>query len=225
MENLVSALAKAQANMSNATLNKINPHFRSRYADLSAIRDAVVPALSEQGVALIQIIETREHGTVVVTRLMKGEEVLSSECPVIVSEKCKPQEFGSALTYARRYSMAAIAGISADEDDDANAAQDSTQNGVAKPKTRPAPIAPNVPTIPVSLKEDGTSDWETFAQTFKAEVEKINDLGALNAFMRAHNGAISNLGKHAPNLHEEIAAFTKNRRSFLAQAPIEQKAG
>lgn len=226
MENLATALAQAQGKMKNATLNKVNPHFRSRYADLAAIRDAAIPALAEQGIALVQAIETREYGTVVVTKLLKGEEAITSECPVIVGEKCKPQEFGSALTYARRYSMAAIVGISADEDDDANAAEDSAKKNPAKTPSnnkgngngRKAPAKPEVPHVQVAQDADGNPDWQTFADTLKAEINKAPDVATVNELVKVHNGAISNLKNVAPDLCKVLEETTKLRRSDLAQA-------
>lgn len=125
---LVDSLAKAQAEMQNAAFNKINPHFKSKYADLGAIRDAVVPILAKHGIALVQTIETSEGLSVVVTKLLKGEEeIVSSGCPVIC-DKRTPQAFGSALTYARRYSMSSIVGIASEEDDDANTAERSVED-------------------------------------------------------------------------------------------------
>ena len=83
-DDLVSALAKAQGEIQNAALNKVNPHFKSKYADLAAIRDAVVPALSKNGVAVVQVFQITECGPVVVTRLMKGTESIESVCPVAI---------------------------------------------------------------------------------------------------------------------------------------------
>ena len=226
IETLVAALAKAQANMTNAALNKVNPHFRSRYAGLAAIRDAAVPALAGQGVALVQVIETREGGAVVVTKLLKGEEQICSECPVIVGETHSPQQFGSALTYARRYSMAALVGISAEEDDDANAAEASAtaRKAASPPPRRPAPpSAPAAPAIPVPMTEAKEADWPAFAAALKAKIAKAADVSAVNALVKAHNKAISTLKASAPDLCKELEDFTRRRRSVLAQAPLEAR--
>lgn len=214
MKDIAAALAKAQSNMQNATLNKVNPHFKSKYADLAAIRDAAIPALAAEGIAVVQEIATREFGPVVVTRLLKGEEEIVSECPVIVGANCKPQEFGSALTYARRYSLASIVGISAEEDDDANAAQDTTKKAApATPKAaRPALDAPDVPTVPVQQTDDDRPDWQSFVNTFEAQIINAKDQAWVSAFVRAHNGAISNLKTDDPNLYAQVEAAVKKRR-------------
>jgi hypothetical protein len=118
IKDIAKALATAQASMKNAPLNKVNPHFKSKYADLAGIRDAVTPSLSACGISVSQTIDHREAGVYVVTRLIHSSgQWLESACPIPLG---KMQELGSAITYARRYSLSAICGIAADEDDDAN---------------------------------------------------------------------------------------------------------
>lgn len=119
---IAGALAKAQQSMKNATLNKVNPHFRSKYADLAGIRDAVIPALAANGIAVVQTLGgAADGGNLLMTRLVHTSgQWIESDCPVPFSGDM--QKMGSAITYARRYSLSAICGISADEDDDANAA-------------------------------------------------------------------------------------------------------
>lgn len=127
---IAAALAKAQGEIENAKFNRVNPHFKNKYADLTAIFDAVRAPLSKNELAVTQTIEVREAGMVLSTKLMHSSgEWLGSEYPLPMS--ARPQEFGSALTYAKRYSLASIVGVSADEDDDANAAQGAS-NGAAR---------------------------------------------------------------------------------------------
>ena len=125
---LATALAKAQGAMENASMNRINPHFRSRYADLASMLDAIRAPLSSNGLAITQLIELRNGAMVLRTLLMHAGsgQWLASEYPLPIG---KPQEMGSAQTYARRYSLAAIVCNSSEEDDDANAAQAIKQNG------------------------------------------------------------------------------------------------
>ena len=132
---LAEALAAAQGEMKNAPLNKVNPHFKSKFADLSSIRDASIPALSKHGIAVTQTFESSETGTMLVTTLMhKSGEWITSACP-IMADKGGPQPFGSATTYARRYGLGAIVGISADDDDDGNAGQEKAIWHGPLPKT------------------------------------------------------------------------------------------
>jgi len=130
---IAAALAKAQGAMKNAALNKVNPHFRSKYADLAGIRDAVIPALTANGIAVVQTLD----GTSVLTRLMHSSgQWIESACPVPAVPDM--QKMGSAITYARRYSLSAICGIAADEDDDANAASEPTKAGPVAVAKAPA---------------------------------------------------------------------------------------
>lgn len=141
VDKLAEALAKAQGEMENAALNKTNPHFKSRYADLAAIRDATVPSLSKHGLALVQTEEWRDGSPWLVTRLMHTSgQMIMSEHP-LPSDVNRPQIFGSAMTYARRYCWAAICGIAAEEDDDAEGTKTAAPVRLAKPPVR-VPVEP-----------------------------------------------------------------------------------
>jgi hypothetical protein len=122
MKTIAAALARAQMNMGKALKQSANPAFRSKYADLGNVMDACLPALNEAGIALIQPTGEDDHGRFVETILIHGEsgESLSCRVPLIVA-KNDMQGYGSAVTYARRYGLMAMAGI-APEDDDGNAA-------------------------------------------------------------------------------------------------------
>lgn len=128
---IAAALAKAQAGMKNATLNKVNPHFKSKYADLAGIRDTVVPALAANGIAVVQTLGVVEGAGAVLTRLLHTSgQWIESACPI--PNVPDMQKMGSAITYARRYSLSAICGIAADEDDDGNAVAQPSKPVVAR---------------------------------------------------------------------------------------------
>lgn len=131
-KNLAAALAKAQAECENVAMNKTNPHFRSRYADLSAVRDAIVPIFSKHGISILQAPTTDGFsGFSLETRLMhsSGEElVFNFPLPTDVN---KMQAIGSAISYARRYTLSALACIASEEDDDGNAATNPNGGGSA----------------------------------------------------------------------------------------------
>jgi hypothetical protein len=171
MKNIALALASAQTNMGKALKQANNPHFRSKYADLGSVMDACLPALNEAGIALIQPTGEDEHGRFVETTLIHGEsgETLSCRVPLIVG-KNDMQGYGSAVTYARRYGLMAMAGI-APEDDDGNAA------AKAAPK--------NEPPKPISAEQyqtinDLIFDTETDEAKF-CRFMKVEDLHQLNA--------------------------------------------
>ncbi len=123
-ENLYAALAAAQGEMENAALNKVNPHFKSKYADLASIRDATIPALSKHGLAIIQFTEFNDGQLILKSRIAHTSGAYIESVYPIISDLSKPHPTGSALTYAKRYTWSAMCGISAEEDDDGNAAQE-----------------------------------------------------------------------------------------------------
>jgi ERF superfamily len=122
MKNIASALVRAQRGFAPALKTSTNPHFRSKYVDLAGCVEAVLDALNSAGIALIQ--RTSENSTgVTVETVFVHESGETLECGKlhVPASKQDPQGYGSALTYARRYSLMAACGI-APEDDDGNAA-------------------------------------------------------------------------------------------------------
>lgn len=119
---IATALVAAQMEMGKALKQANNPHFRSKYADLGNVMDACLPALNKHGIAVIQPTGESEAGRYVKTVLIHSESGDSLECEVpLIIGKNDMQGYGSAVTYARRYGLMAMAGI-APEDDDGNAA-------------------------------------------------------------------------------------------------------
>jgi len=119
---IATAFVKAQKAFGPALKSSTNPHFRSRYADLSACVEAVIDALNQNGIALMQQTCDSTDGVTVETVLIhESGEVITSGKLHVPAAKHDPQGYGSALTYARRYSLMAACGI-APEDDDGNAA-------------------------------------------------------------------------------------------------------
>lgn len=132
MKNIAAALVKAQKAFGPALKTSNNPHFRSKYAALDACIEAVIDALNNNGIALLQQTQQCDGGVIVETLFLheSGEQWSSGPLHVPASKQ-DPQGYGSALTYARRYSLMAACGI-APEDDDGNAA--SKPGKAAKPE-------------------------------------------------------------------------------------------
>lgn len=123
MKHIASALVKAQTAFGPALKTSTNPHFKSRYADLSACIEAVIDSLNANGIFLAQPTHEDATGVTVETLFIhESGETLSCGKLHVPASKQDPQGYGSALTYARRYSLMAACGI-APEDDDGNAAQ------------------------------------------------------------------------------------------------------
>lgn len=122
-----AALVKAQKAFGPALKTHSNPAFRSRYADLGACIEAVAEALNDAGLALVQRVHEVESGVCVETLFIhESGQVISGGRLRVPAAKNDPQGYGSALTYARRYSLMSACGH-APEDDDGNAATKAAQ--------------------------------------------------------------------------------------------------
>lgn len=167
---LSKALAKAQSEMENAELNQTNPHFRSKFADLASVRKATLPALTKNGLAITQFTTYAAGEFVLITRLLhESGEYIDGEWPL---PQGKPQEMGSALTYAKRYCWASICGIASEEDDDGEATREA---GDASRKTKATNAGngqarqPKTPAT-VAAGRDRTSEGESPEQLLKEEL-------------------------------------------------------
>ena len=122
MKNLATALVKAQKEFGPALKTATNPHFRSKYADLASCVEAVMDALNNNGIYLLQKTNDEQNGIMVETVFVhESGEMLNCGHLYFPASKNDAQGFMSALTYARRGSLMAACGI-APEDDDGNAA-------------------------------------------------------------------------------------------------------
>lgn len=144
--NLAAALVAAQAELRNPPKEQNNPFFKSKYADLATVREHVVPVFQRHGLAVTQLPTTEEGEPCLCSMLVhKSGEYISTTIQLhavkkpVKAERPGPQEqakpaepqhdpqgVGAAITYARRYALQSIAGITADEDDDGNEASGNT---------------------------------------------------------------------------------------------------
>ena len=198
IDQLATALAAAQAEMKNAKLNKQNPHFKSRYADLAEIRDTVTPPLAKHGIAAVHGMDTAENGLAVVTRLIhKSGQWIESRFPVAYD---KPQTMGSAITYGRRYNLSALSNIAADDDDDANAAN-------ATPHEKPA-VMPSV---------NGTHGASKAANraVFDGFVKAIRAAPTVKALADWHKTNVAEIDKLPADWLDELRVEYSDRKSEL----------
>lgn len=202
---LISALAKAQSEMQNATLNKINPHFKSKYADLAAVREATLPALTKNGLAIAQTTEMKDGVLVLKTRLYHDSGASLESTYPLPMDTNKPQAMGSAITYARRYCWAAMCGISSDEDDDANAAEDE---GKKKGKATPAQAKP---------QDDAEAKAKEQSNRIKAGIDNCKDVPSLNAFMESETKTLKVIKDFSQTAYEFLMTRAENQRGNLSQ--------
>ena len=168
MKNIASALVRAQRGFAPALKTSTNPHFRSKYVDLAGCIEAVVDALNAAGIALIQ--RTSEDNTgVTVETVFVHESGEMMECGKlhVPASKQDPQGYGSALTYARRYSLMAACGI-APEDDDGN-------GGSRRTETKTPDITDHLAAI------EGSGSSEELAKIYKDALAACEGNQALQA--------------------------------------------
>lgn len=115
---LSAALSKAQSELAPAKLNAKNPFFNSTYADLASVWTACRNALSKNGLSVAQGTDVGDKSVIVETRLMHSSGQWLEGTLSMPLEKSTPQAVGSALTYARRYALAAMVGVAPEGDDD-----------------------------------------------------------------------------------------------------------
>lgn len=178
MKNIATALVKAQKAFAPALKSSTNPHFKSKYADLSACVEAVVDSLNANGIFLNQQTSESDSGVVVETVFIhESGELLNCGKLHVPASKQDPQGYGSALTYARRYSLMAACGI-APEDDDGEAATRKP----AKQKLTDSAIADFLTTINESDSMDALK--KAFQIAYRA-AEHVSDTSAQAAFEKA----------------------------------------
>ncbi len=119
---LEQAYLDAQKEMPKAPKDGINPHFKSRFTTYDALVDTVSPVLNKNGLSFSHVSRF-DGGLYFVGTVLNCAETSHTTKPFEMPINFgKPQEMGSAITYAKRYTLAAICGIASDEDDDGNSA-------------------------------------------------------------------------------------------------------
>jgi hypothetical protein len=190
MQQIATALVKAQLAFAPALKSSTNPHFKSRYADLAACVEAVIDSLNANGIALIQRTHDSDNGVAVETMFVhESGETLSGGILHVPAAKHDPQGYGSALTYARRYSLMAACGI-APEDDDANLAQRTPVNAqsrigrvsvpTAKDGSVTASFNPPAGEVTVTPSPERIAEVETIIRACKTLVNLQVEWGGLS---------------------------------------------
>lgn len=229
IDKLVEALAKAQGAIQNPQKNKrvkVGESYEFEYADLTAIIDAVKQPLSENGLAYTQTLGPDDQKLYrLTTRLLHSSgQWISSETPLFV-DTGKSQAFGSALTFMKRYALAALLGVAADSDDDANAADGNTakvQDKPARKPKEPAPsvVAPNVVidnmlkertgigitphAIPVPMPDGKPVDWISWGQQFIVAAQCSDTPFTADNWLKANQDALQTIKVEAPRVHKRL---------------------
>jgi hypothetical protein len=205
MKELATAMAKAQAEIKAALKDSKNPHFKSSYADLTSVWDACRTALTKNGLSVVQIPNFEGDEVWLETRLLHASgESISGRYPLRPQQQT-PQGYGSALTYARRYSLAAMVGVVADEDDDGNAA---SNRGNYEPPARQAPRVDPTMAKAKSYVDDAITAIGT-----------LTDAASLNAWVEANKTKLERLRDVYDDGSRQVSgAILEQRKSLMRGA-------
>lgn len=209
---LFAARAKAQAEIEAALKKSKNPHYQSSYADLASVMQACLPALGKHGISVVQVPVQDENGYGIKTILghSSGEFIASTMMFTFgsMSGGAVIHKIGSALTYARRYSLAAMCGVASD-DDDGNAAAGmqsappqaaSRGPNKGKPPGRPKKASPKkapppIDEAPPPSDDDAPSDWKHAPQE-SAEPKPETHESSDRPVPKAASDVIATAGPH-----------------------------
>lgn len=182
---VLSALVKAKSQIGSITKGSANPFFKSKYADLSAILNTVEPVLQEFNLAVIQPVVNIDSSSFIATTFIheSGQYVSILGSELVAAKQNDPQAMGSAITYARRYSISSALSLNAENDDDGERAMNRGNYSPSKPSSSSASVSPfekmksylktaeNKPEAYEKIINSPKNRWLTNGQ--KAELKKM----------------------------------------------------
>lgn len=134
---IAAALVIAQKAMTAAAKVATNPHFKSKYADLATVIEAVKAPLNEAGITVLQTVTNDTTGVMVTTTLLHESSEWIAETIYLPVPQQTPQAFGSAITYARRYSLQSFVTLPSEDDDGERASEPEKENAHRVEAKRP----------------------------------------------------------------------------------------
>lgn len=197
---LDEAMAKAQAKVSAAVKDKVNPAFRSKYADLASVWEACRDALTSNGIFVSQWPIHSEDGRLhIVTRLAHKGEWIKAHFSIPVGKQ-DAHGYAGALTYAKRMSLSAAVGVVADDDDDGNVASHrpafEPRQAAQPPKQEPPPAAATVEPLADQI------------------IRRFNEAESAEAFEELVQRAQARWGKLSMSEKARVSASIEARRAF-----------
>jgi hypothetical protein len=205
---IAKALCEAQKKINHASKDATNPHFRNDYATLESVIDATKQALVDQGISVIQGISKTD----VTTRLLhtSGEWIESSV--ELILDKQNMQGLGSAVTYARRYSLASMLNISQADDDGNEASKPAQKPPAPKPQQKPVPQK-----TPQATTSNDLGEWiiELGPQS-KLSGTRLKDHD-INFLIEQRDNLLAWYTKMGKNPHENVLKFVDALAKYTEQ--------
>jgi hypothetical protein len=243
LNELALALAKAQGEMKPALKDADNPYFKSKYADIASVWEACREPLANNGLSIVQLPEPADNAILLTTILLHSSgQYLSSQLRFPIA-KTDPQSYGSALTYARRYALAAAVGVYQDDDDgneasNKDAKQGNNNRAGNKQSTTTPPNSPNTQrnntpstnttasqqNTPISQNEQAVIRWDTFYGNVKnlgLDEQKVKEIAS------AHYGkpvaSLKDVISTQQELNQFLSVVSKHRQQPKAEESLAEK--
>ena len=220
-DNLIDALVKAYSEITSAEFDKVNPHFKSKYASLESVIKAVKPSLVKNGILYRQVSKYTENGICIETIFHgHGAELPTGEIFLPV-DKRTAQGFGSALTYARRYSLSLACGIGSEEDDDGNQAEKEVGKKSVPKKTPVKKAEPVKEEAPVEKEQVKDEAWaKAFVEGFVKFLVVCKTEEEIKGLYKA-NGDINILKEKFPEEKTRLDAFVIQHKEKITNTSEE----
>lgn len=213
IKDLAIALSKAQGELTPAPYDSTNPAFRSKYASLASFQETYRPVLARHGLSLVQTVSSDADGHYVSSMLLHITGQFLSCRMKLILQKNDMQGLGSATTYAKRYQASAMLGISADEDDDGNAASRPAPTRAPIKNFAPKPKTEEIDELDRALKgSPNPGDFVIGGGKFKGkrvrDVPKV-DINSFIDYVHAEQSKNSefSLGKDAADYYSAAIQF------------------
>lgn len=209
---LYAALAMAQGAFGHASKDATNPHFKSRYATLASVLDAVREPLAKNGLSVVQFPMLDDDGkrlTIETTIAHAGGASLSSRLSAGVPDS-RPQTLGSAISYLRRYALMAALGVAADDDDDGEQVHRPMHQEVARTSPRPTPpAATGKPQSPSGMAASNTSTSAPSGSGTTATAEKPHAAAWTDKMKEDFNALAERIKAMGPEAQAKLQALKK----------------
>lgn len=198
---IAGALAKAQGKIKGASKDSTNPHFKSKYADLASVWEACRAALSENGLSVLQVTDTTADGIFLYTTLAHSSGQWIKGVMPIRPVQDTPQGLGSAMTYARRYSLASMVGVAPDDDDDGNAASEGTRTSSGQRTAAPKPV-----------EDQKSKDARALADQIKSDINLCKTPADIEAVMKRRGKDLEDIKAVSQTAYEFLMKFSTERQ-------------
>lgn len=218
MKNLAQALNKMQGAMPPAIKDASNPAFKSRYADLASVWDAIRKPLADNGLSVTQQTDVTESGQMILVTTVwhTSGESLAARYPLTPTQNT-PQSVGSCISYARRYSISALLGVVQDDDDGTAASQGAATGDrkVTPPPPKPAP--PPGEAKGSGAKAAPNNAAKAWADAAAKTIAAMSEPDEVDAWAAANADKLLRLQSVQPELYTAVMTIVQTTHETLSR--------